>query len=59
MSVQVANYRRHSADVTATRLGNHAQEYYFFMTDRERDLLSQVKHVLEEIAEGKRKAWAQ
>lgn len=46
--------RRHPAQVTADRLGDHYQVYCDLMTGAERDALSHVKFVLEQIADGKR-----
>lgn len=45
--------RRHSADVTADRLIDHATEWDKF-DGSERDAIGQVVHALREIAEGAR-----
>ena len=47
-------YRRHPADVTADRMADAYERYYDKMDGRERDDLSHIIFVLQEIAEGNR-----
>jgi hypothetical protein len=46
--------RRHPADVTSDRLGDAYERYYDKLTPSERQALSDVRHALQEIAEGNR-----
>ncbi len=47
-------YRRHPALVTSDRLKAHSERYYDLMDGYERDDMSAVIQVLEEIGEGER-----
>lgn len=47
-------YKRHPAEVTADRLLEHYEQYYDKLTGAERDAVGTVRHILQEIAEGKR-----
>lgn len=47
--------RRHPAEVTSDRLGDHYEAYYDLMSGAELDALSRVRQVLEEIADGTRR----
>jgi hypothetical protein len=49
-----AHARRHPAEVTADRLLRHYEEYYEMMSGSERDELSHIRFVLQEIADGNR-----
>lgn len=44
--------RRHPAEVTSDRLGQHSADYYDLMDGEERDALALVRHALQEIADG-------
>lgn len=46
--------RRHPAEVTADRLGDHYEAYFDKLTQRERDYIGVVRHALQQIAEGDR-----
>lgn len=48
--------RRHPAEVTSDRLGDAAARWYDQFTPEELDMLAQIRHALEEIAEGKRES---
>lgn len=50
----MAGKRRHPAQVTAARLRNHYEDLYDYMDGLERDQLSQLADVLEQIANGER-----
>jgi hypothetical protein len=45
---------RHPLEVTADRLREHYERYWAYLTEDERDQLSYVAYILEEIAEGRR-----
>jgi hypothetical protein len=47
-------YRRHPLEVTVDRLRDHYERYWELLTGPERDQLSHVIYVLEEIADGNR-----
>lgn len=47
--------RRHPAEVTLCRLGQHSIDYYDLLSLDEREAIGLVIHALDEIAEGKRK----
>lgn len=44
--------RRHPAEVTCDRLGEHYEEYFDDLTAGERDAISTIREALERIAEG-------
>jgi len=44
-------YRRHPAEVTADRLGDHYEKWWDRMSGAERDALSLTRFVLQRIAE--------
>lgn len=46
--------KRHRCEVTADRLGDDVERYGHLMSGAERDELSRVRFILQEIAEGKR-----
>jgi hypothetical protein len=46
--------RRHPAEVTADRLLGHVEQWFDKFTPAERDELSHVRFVLQQIAEGDR-----
>jgi hypothetical protein len=46
--------KRHPAEVTADRLGDAYERFYDKLNGSERDMLSQLRHAFEEIAEGNR-----
>lgn len=47
------HHRRHPCEVTSDRLADHVEQYYDKFTGAERDALSLVRHVLEQIADDK------
>ena len=51
MATKRAGRRRHPCEVTADRLAEHYERYYDHMTGSDRDQLSQVRHMLQQIAE--------
>ncbi len=46
--------KRHPAEVTSDRLGNATTTWRHLFTGEELDLVAQIRHALEEIAEGRR-----
>jgi hypothetical protein len=51
----VRRYKRHPCEVTADRLKEHYERHYDLLDGRERDDISHVIFVLEEIAVGGRR----
>lgn len=47
-------HRRHPAEVTSDRLGQHYEDYLDKLTRNEREAISDVRWALQEIAEGNR-----
>lgn len=46
--------RRHPAEVTADRLGDHYEQWFDKLTQSERDYIGVVRRALQDIAEGTR-----
>ena len=46
--------RRHPAEVTSDRLLDAVQRWHDKFTGEERDMIGQIRHALEQIAEGER-----
>ncbi len=47
-------YKRHPCEVTSDRLAEHLEQYIDKLSGAERDEVSRVRFLLEEIAEGNR-----
>lgn len=43
-------YKRHPAEVTSDRLGDHAERWHDQFTPEERDMIAQIRQRLEQIA---------
>jgi hypothetical protein len=54
VSTQTFRSRRHPAEVTSDRLAEAAARWGHLLTGEERDMIGWLRHVLEEIAEGRR-----
>lgn len=54
MSTQAKMPRRHPAEVTSDRLAETVERYGDLLTGEERDMIGWLRHVLGEIAEGRR-----
>ena len=54
MPLTPSTQRRHPAEVTADRLGDHYETYFDRLTQLERDYIGVVRRALQDIAEGNR-----
>lgn len=50
----MSRYKRHPCEVTSDRLAEHLEQYFDNLSGGERDEISHVRFLLEEIAEGSR-----
>jgi hypothetical protein len=54
--MHVSETRRHPAEVTSDRLADASERWHDLFTGEELDMIGRIRHALEEIAEGERRA---